>query len=329
MAPSSLPKFPVRERGCPSPTGASLQQSKKHRGSAKHRRDDVLGADCFWQRFKPTQMKPQTILGQVFVLCPQAWLLCQGIPFPRSTLLLHIPICSVCGDNEWDIVVLLARCSSLGGAQPHGGGLGWFQQGGLALPNWNKTSRWTDNRSHWWERRKGDTGWDVPRTATGAVLPALTLIMLLKHQSMDITAPTKRLLCKRNHWSKIPREFQSLWHSHVAFRSIFSILGPVPREKPIAFFLVQPALMSSLQRWAREGDGLDGGESMFFPPSVRCIPGASHTRHAPAGVAMGWECEPPHCLALFWVRAQKADNGDWCAFSFRFRFPVSWAADKP
>lgn len=146
---------------------------------------------------------------------------------------------------------------------------------------------------------------------------------------MDLTPPPKHLLGKRNHWSKIPREFQSLWHSQFAFRSIFSILEAVPQEKTIAFFPVQPELMSSLQWWAWEGDGLYGGESMFLPPSVPCIPGASHTRHTLAGVAMAWECKPPCCLALFWVRAQKADNGDWCAFSFRFRFPVSWAADKP
>lgn len=46
---SSLPKSPGRDQRCPSLTGASLKQCKKHRATAKHRGADVLGAESFWQ----------------------------------------------------------------------------------------------------------------------------------------------------------------------------------------------------------------------------------------------------------------------------------------
>lgn len=85
---------------------------------------------------------------------------------------------------------------------------------------------------------------------------------------MDLTPPPKQLSGKRNHRSEISREFQSLWHWHIAFRSIVSILGAVQQEKPITLFLVQAALTSSPQQWGREGEELNGGESTFFPPSL-------------------------------------------------------------
>ena len=54
----------------------------------------------------------------------------------------------------------------------------WFHQGGLAVLHQYNTSRQTDNKSHRRAGRKGEAGWDVPRTVISTALTVLMLLVL-------------------------------------------------------------------------------------------------------------------------------------------------------